>query len=183
MRPYSATAMGATVLLLMSWQALSSDAGDSAELLERLSHAQEIFEDNCAACHGYDGVPMLPGAANFSLGERLDKSDSELLAMVMDGKGDMPAWRDDLTEDERKAALAYIRLFSGHRTVEEKCSSCHEQEPPELVLLSLGANAARDDNGDFEICPGSDIEAELSLQEFAEIDRYLTRLTELGDAE
>lgn len=168
--------VGAATLLLLPWQALSID-------LENLTSAQEVYEDNCAACHGYDGVPMLPGAANFALGEKLEGSDSDLLLIILDGNGDMPGWRDDLTPGEQKAALAYIRLFPGRRVIQEKCSSCHDEPTHELVALILGDEGLRGHNDRFKICPGSDIEAEMSKQDFAEIDRYLKRLSELGNGE
>lgn len=169
-------AVGAATLLLLPWQALSIE-------LENLTSAQEVYEDNCAACHGYDGVPMLPGTANFALGEKLEGSDSDLLAIILDGNGDMPGWRDDLTPGEQKAALAYIRLFPGRHVIQEKCSSCHDEPAQELAaLISIGEGLQGHD-GRFEICPGSGIEAEMSEQDFAEIDRYLKRLSELGNGE
>ena len=175
--------VGAATLLLLPWQALSIDLENSPDLLENLSSAQEVYEDNCAACHGYDGVPMLPGAANFALGEKLEGSDSELLTIILDGNGDMPGWRDDLTLGEQKAGLAYIRLFPGSRVIQEKFSSCHDERAHELATLILFDGGLQGHNGRFKICPGSDIEAEMSEQDFAEIDRYLKRLSELGSAE
>ena len=161
-----ALGVGAGVLLLLPWQALSSDVENTADLSQRLISAQQVYEENCAACHGYDGVPMLPGAANFAIGERLEKSDSELLAITLDGKGDMPEWRDILTTDEQGAALAYLRLFSGHRVIEEKCSSCHDKQPHELLKPNFNDKALRDYNVTFEICSGSDVEEEMNTQDF-----------------
>lgn len=178
-----ALGVGAGMLLLLPWQALSQDDEDAPELVQKLASAKEVFEDNCAACHGYDGVPMLPGAANFAAGERLDKPGSELLAIILDGKGDMPGWRDVLTSDEQEAALAYIELFPGHRVIKEKCSSCHDEPPHELATYNLTNEDSRGHDGSFEVCSGSDIEAEMSAQDFAEIDRYLKRLSKLGGAE
>lgn len=176
-------AAAAALLLLPPWQALSIDVENTPDLLENLISAQEVYEDNCAACHGYDGVPMLPGAANFATGERLEGSDSELLAIILDGNGDMPGWRDELTSGEQEAALAYIRLFPGRSVIQEKCSSCHDEPAHELVTLILDDQGLRGHNGRFEICPGSDIEAEMSKKDFVEIDRYLKRLSELGSVE
>ncbi|MFQ5757035.1 MAG: c-type cytochrome [Acidiferrobacterales bacterium] len=75
---------------------------------------KEIYEEYCAACHGYDGVPILPGSPNFSKGERLDKTDAELLKTISDGKGDiMPPWKEVLSEQQRKNVLHYLRSI-GH---------------------------------------------------------------------
>lgn len=71
---------------------------------------QEIYEEFCGACHGYDGVPLLPGAPSFFDGERLEKSDAELLKSIIEGKGDiMPAWKDMLSDEECESILHYVR--------------------------------------------------------------------------
>lgn len=178
-----ALGIGASVLLLLPWQALSNDVENTSEPSESFIRAQEVYEDNCAECHGLDGVPRLPGVANFAIGEQLEKNDSELLAVILGGKGDMPEWRDILTTDEQGAALAYLRLFSGHRLIEEKCSSCHDEQPHELLKPNFNDKALRGHNDTIEICSGSDVEAEMNTQDFTEIDRYRELLAKLSSAE
>ncbi len=80
-------------------------AADKIGLVE----AQELYEDNCAMCHGYDGMPIMPGAPNFTRGERLEKKDTELLTSIRDGKGAMPPWAGALSDAEQQAALHYAR--------------------------------------------------------------------------
>lgn len=75
--------------------------------------ARDAFEEYCAACHGYDGIPNLPGAPNFSIGESMDKNDATLLKSIGEGKGDiMPPWKDTLSEAERAAILRYVRSMA-----------------------------------------------------------------------
>lgn len=74
---------------------------------------RDTYDEFCGACHGYDGVPLLPGAPAFSEGERLEQSDTVLLKSIRDGKGDlMPPWGDILSEEERVAILAYVRSIA-----------------------------------------------------------------------
>ncbi len=74
---------------------------------------QEVYEEFCGACHGYDGTALLPGAPSFSSGERLEQSDTVLLKSIRDGKGDlMPPWGDILSDEERIAILAYVRRIA-----------------------------------------------------------------------
>ena len=61
---------------------------DMANAGEPVAEGQEIYESFCAACHGSDGKPMIPDAPNFSSGERMEKTDAELLVSIMEGKGD-----------------------------------------------------------------------------------------------
>ena len=75
---------------------------------------RDTYEEFCGACHGYDGVPLLPGAPAFSKGERLEKPDAELLRSIGEGKGDlMPPWKDILSAEERVAILRYVRGMAG----------------------------------------------------------------------
>jgi mono/diheme cytochrome c family protein len=74
--------------------------------------ARDGYESNCGMCHGYDGIPMLAGAPNFSKGERLEKSDAELLKTIGEGKGAMPPWTGTLSEGEQEAILAYVRSLA-----------------------------------------------------------------------
>ena len=78
------------------------------------AEGRDIYEEFCGACHGYDGTALLPGAPSFSNGERLEKSDAELLKSIMEGKGDiMPGWGDTLSEDECETILLYVRSMAG----------------------------------------------------------------------
>lgn len=77
---------------------------------EKVHPGKEAFEELCASCHGYDGIPNLPGTPNFFTGERLDKNDSELLQAIRKGKGDvMPPWEEVLNEQAQQNVLHYIK--------------------------------------------------------------------------
>lgn len=102
-----------TVLLgavLLQIAATNVVAGEITELeLQNHTAGKATYEDNCAACHGYDGIPMLPGTPNFIAGERLERSDEELLLTIAKGREMMPPWEDELTVVQREQVLAYIR--------------------------------------------------------------------------
>ena len=68
-RAIPAVALGVFICLLVlaAGQVRAEQQGISFGTLERLHSAKMLYQDNCAACHGYDGVPLLPGAANFDL--------------------------------------------------------------------------------------------------------------------
>lgn len=157
--------------------AVADPGGVSPDSLEKMAAARETYESNCAACHGYDGIPMLPNAANFTNGNGTKKADAELLQIIAKGKGDMPPWEDILSGAEQIAVLAYIEMFPGHGVLQERCASCHDQPLHELAGGAFAGNARPDLTGSFEICPGSDIEAELSAEEFSKLARYLELLS------
>jgi mono/diheme cytochrome c family protein len=60
-------------LLSITWQGqgLASDTSISAEDIIKMDDARDVFQASCAACHGFDGIPIMPGIPNFSKGERL----------------------------------------------------------------------------------------------------------------
>ena len=100
------------LVLMLAWvipiDAISAQDADAAIL------GRDMYEEFCGACHGYDGVPLLPGAPAFSTGERLEKPDAELLRSISEGKGDlMPPWKDILSAEERVAILRYVRAMAG----------------------------------------------------------------------
>lgn len=82
-----------------------AQAGDSSAVPGR-----DIFDAYCGPCHGFNGSPLLPNVPNFSAGERMDKSDSELLDSIRAGKGTaMPAWSGILSDEALEVVLQFIR--------------------------------------------------------------------------
>ena len=91
--------------------AVDTDAeGESPEPIEDEALAL-LYEENCAFCHGYDGIPILPGAPNFAEGERLEKCNATLLVTMKMGKNDMPPWEDVLSLHEQRQLLNFVRRF------------------------------------------------------------------------
>lgn len=79
---------------------------------------QGLYEQHCAVCHGGQGkgdgpeAPFLsPRPGSLVSAATSVKSDTELLAIIENGKSRtaMPAWKDKLTDVQRKDVLAYIR--------------------------------------------------------------------------
>jgi mono/diheme cytochrome c family protein len=97
-----------------------------------LARGKEIFAARCALCHGEKGDGKGPGAANLPL-KPADLTDARMVAempgnywvwRVSEGglvepfrsKGSaMPAWKGELSMEERWAVIAYAHTFSGHR--------------------------------------------------------------------
>ena len=86
----------------------------------------EIYEVNCASCHGPEGKgdgpaaePLDPKPADLSDAHLMeDMSDGALFWRVSEGgmmepfNSLMPAWKDTLSEDEIWQVIAYIREFA-----------------------------------------------------------------------
>jgi len=103
-------AMIVGVLAIGAWSpgAMAADAGAG----------KTIFEKSCVSCHGKDGKGN-PAMAKV-LGEKgLDltakdatqKSDEQLLKIIAEGAGKMPAQKS-LSKDDQKQVLTYVRSLA-----------------------------------------------------------------------
>ena len=84
-----------------------------AALTSLCAHAQdqaaagsEIYAEKCAECHG-ERLVSTGGAAD--LRELRADERPRFLASVNEGKGQMPAWRGTLSDEEIDLLWAYVR--------------------------------------------------------------------------
>lgn len=89
--------------------------------VEILNQGEELYLANCASCHGMQGGGDGPDAAslqvapaNFKDQQRMaNKSSAQLFEAIRAGiEPAMPAFADQLTEDERWALAAYLRSLT-----------------------------------------------------------------------
>jgi cbb3-type cytochrome c oxidase subunit III len=78
------------------------------------ARGQKVFQQYCVGCHGSDGRSQTEmgkklEAADLASEAIHQKSESELLSVVKNGKGKMPAWNDKLDDKEIRAVVAYVR--------------------------------------------------------------------------
>ena len=87
----------------------------------------------CAGCHGMDGFADYEHAPSFSMGERLEKDDRELLQSVLNGTGSMPPWRNMLPVEDLRNAIAYIRLM--HERQQRGEAPLQDQKPDRYYMF------------------------------------------------
>lgn len=86
--------------------------------IETLAQGQSIYDANCSACHGVDGVGTVLGAADFTDLRLVDaRAPRDFYLTVTQGIGSMPAWQGRLTQEERWAVIDYLRTFSYDATL------------------------------------------------------------------
>jgi mono/diheme cytochrome c family protein len=82
----------------------------SAEVLET---GQELYNKNCASCHGEDGSGELLGSADFTDMKQMDQlAPRDLYLTVTQGRGSMPALQSLLSQENRWAIIDYLRTFT-----------------------------------------------------------------------
>ena len=95
---------------------MSDLANPVANTVQNVEAGGNLYQANCAQCHGADargggpdaGLTPVPPPA---LVEHLaDHTDGDLFYWISEGlpRG-MPAWKDQLTEDERWQIIVYLR--------------------------------------------------------------------------
>jgi len=95
------------------WIGTSSTAG----VFAADAGGKAVFEKSCVGCHGADGkgnpaMAKVLGekALNITTKETAQKSDEQLLKVIAEGSGKMPASK--LNKDEQKQALGYVRTLA-----------------------------------------------------------------------
>ena len=79
--------------------------------------AKALYEKSCAGCHGADGkgnekMATVLGVKDLSIvgKETKSKSDDELLKVIAEGRGKMPASK--YTKEEQKQVLGYVHSLA-----------------------------------------------------------------------
>ena len=83
-----------------------------------LKRGRKLFNDYCSVCHGIlgDGATTLTAAyeanpANLMAQNIVALSDGSMYSVIMNGKNSMPSYAADLSQDERWAAVHYVRVL------------------------------------------------------------------------
>lgn len=89
---------GLLVLPLAAMAAGATGAGD------------KLYADHCEMCHGSDGKAVMPGAGDMTDPKGpLSQSDAVLVKSTVDGKGNMPGFKGQLSKTQIEDILAYMR--------------------------------------------------------------------------
>jgi mono/diheme cytochrome c family protein len=107
LEPKRSTAMPARLLIALT--ALAASAAPALAL-----DGKAVFEANCSACHQLTGKGV-PGAFPALAGDKFVLGPPEPVAKtVLNGRGGMPKFGADLSDDEIAAALSYVRSAWGN---------------------------------------------------------------------
>ncbi len=76
-----------------------------------------VYQAKCATCHGQDGSGNTPVGKSLQVADLRSaavqsKSDAELIQSVTEGKGNMPGFRGNITDDEIHAVVKFVRTFA-----------------------------------------------------------------------
>ena len=94
-------------------------AGASQAAGQDAPNGATVFKSKCVTCHGSDGSGTAVGkslkVADLRSDEVQKKSDAELIQSVSDGKGNMPGFKGNITDDEIHAAITFVRTLAAKK--------------------------------------------------------------------
>ena len=81
-----------------------------------MADGASIFKAKCAMCHGADGSGNSPmgksmGLKDLGSAEVQSSSDTDLAAVISNGKGKMPAYKGKLSDSDISDVVKYIRTL------------------------------------------------------------------------
>lgn len=92
---------------------------------------KQMFMDNCSACHQATGKGI-PGAFPALAGSKVAQGDpKEPIGRILNGRGGMPAFSQDLSDAEISTILTYVRGAWGNKAAPVK--------PQQVAALRTGA--------------------------------------------
>lgn len=97
---------------------------------------QQIYTNNCAACHQADGQG-LGGVYPALVGSALATGAPEgVVQILLNGRGGMPSFASDLSNEQIAAVISYVRTAWGN-----------EAEPVTPEMVAAGGGEQESDSG------------------------------------
>jgi len=77
---------------------------------------QTLFNRNCATCHSQNGTPTAVGkslnAPDLASAPVQNQTNAQLEQIISNGKGNMPEFKDKLSQTEIDSLVAYVHALS-----------------------------------------------------------------------
>jgi cytochrome c6 len=87
-----------------------------AAVAQAAPSGQQLFLDNCSACHRPNGVGV-KGAFPALVADPVATGDAKAAALkVLNGRGGMPAFKASLSDETIAAILTYVRSSWGNKS-------------------------------------------------------------------
>ena len=98
----------------------STPAPETTPAAPAVVDGDKIYAEKCTVCHGPGGKGDGPGGAalnpkprDHTSGAYMNaRTDDQLLEVIRNGKGNMPAWKSVLSDEEIHAVLKHVRSLA-----------------------------------------------------------------------
>lgn len=104
------------VLLLFVVSPLLAACGGSAPepAAEAPGPGRALYERDCAMCHGIDGMASRIGRGAADLNDpdwQRRTSVEQVVQVIREGRGQMPAWKSRFSEEEIRAVAEHVKAL------------------------------------------------------------------------
>jgi mono/diheme cytochrome c family protein len=117
--------IGILACLCVGWLSTEVGAQEKSELFRQ---GQAVYTANCADCHRSNGEGLPKVIANLTKSTFVTGDPNFVIQLVLEGRkatvGQMPAWKNSLTDQEIAGVITFIRQNWGNQA---------EAVTPELV--------------------------------------------------
>lgn len=76
-----------------------------------LAKGKKLYQDHCASCHGDTGRPVMVNTPDFTRGEGLQATDTEIMDNIELGRRQMPGFQGILSREELSDIVIYLRTL------------------------------------------------------------------------
>jgi mono/diheme cytochrome c family protein len=76
---------------------------------------EQLFNDNCSACHQKTGLGVKGAFPALAADKLVTGPAPQVTATVLVGRGGMPAFKSELSDDQLAAIVSYIRAAWGNK--------------------------------------------------------------------
>ena len=74
-----------------------------------LVKAKQNYDRHCAACHGFNGMSVMPDAPNLRLNQGLTQPDLQIITKLKAGSAKKPPFLGMMSDQELLDVVAYVR--------------------------------------------------------------------------
>jgi mono/diheme cytochrome c family protein len=100
---------GTVALALLLGACGDDDEGASSDGSQPAGGGAEVFSQNCASCHGQDGEGGIgPQLGDGAVAEAYPDVEDQI-AVITNGRGNMPSFDGQLTEDQIRSVAMFER--------------------------------------------------------------------------
>jgi len=74
-------------------------------------NGQQLYQRNCASCHGENGLGQMKGVPKLSGFDVFSQPDQPLIEVIRSGRNTMPSFLGILNDREIREVIRYIRTL------------------------------------------------------------------------
>jgi mono/diheme cytochrome c family protein len=83
----------------------------STQTVLAAGNGQQLYQKNCASCHGANGLGQMKGVPNLASFDVFSKPDQPLIEVIRSGRNTMPSFLGILNDREIRDVISYVRTL------------------------------------------------------------------------